>query len=141
MVLTILLIVILRYAFNLGAIFLQESLVWLHSAIFLLGSAYTLQNNEHVRVDILYRTFSKKKQDWINTIGILVFIFPVCIYFIFVSWDFVYASWSVNEISRDAGGLVYPAIPLLKSMLLLMPITLFFQSLSILIKINLSTSS
>jgi len=141
MVLTILLIVILRYAFNLGAIFLQESLVWLHSAIFLLGSAYTLQNNEHVRVDILYRTFSKKKQDWINTIGILVFIFPVCIYFIFVSWDFVYASWSVNEISRDAGGLVYPAIPLLKSMLLLMPVTLFFQSLSILIKINLSTSS
>ena len=141
MVLTILLIVILRYAFNLGAIFLQESLVWLHSAIFLLGSAYTLQNNEHVRVDILYRTFSKKKQDWINTIGILVFIFPVCIYFIFVSWDFVYASWSVNEISRDAGGLVYPAIPLLKSMLLLIPVTLFFQSLSILIKINLSTSS
>ena len=141
MVLTILLIVILRYAFNLGAIFLQESLVWLHSAIFLLGSAYTLQNNEHVRVDILYRTFSKKKQDWINTIGILIFIFPVCIYFIFVSWDFVYASWSVNEISRDAGGLVYPAIPLLKSMLLLMPITLFFQSLSILIKINLNTSS
>ena len=141
MVITILLIVILRYAFNLGAIFLQESLVWLHSAIFLLGSAYTLQNNEHVRVDILYRTFSKKKQDWINTIGILVFIFPVCIYFIFVSWDFVYASWSVNEISRDAGGLVYPAIPLLKSMLLLMPVTLFFQSLSILIKINLSTSS
>ena len=99
MVLTILLIVILRYAFNLGAIFLQESLVWLHSAIFLLGSAYTLQNNEHVRVDSLYRTFSKIKQDWINTIGILVFIFPVCIYFIFVSWDFVYASWSVNEIS------------------------------------------
>ena len=141
MVLTILLIVILRYAFNLGAIFLQESLVWLHSAIFLLGSAYTLQNNEHVRVDILYRTFSKKKQDWINTIGILIFIFPVCIYFIFVSWDFVYASWSVNEISRDAGGLVYPAIPLLKSMLLLMPVTLFFQSLSILIKINLNTSS
>ena len=137
MVLTTFLIVILRYAFNLGAIFLQESLVWLHSAIFLLGSAYTLQYNEHVRVDILYRTFSKKKQAWINTIGILVFVFPVCIYFISASWSFVYASWSVNEISRDAGGLIYPAIPLLKSMLILMPLTLFFQSLSILIKINL----
>ena len=137
MVLTTFLIVILRYAFNLGAIFLQESLVWLHSAIFLLGSAYTLQYNEHVRVDILYRTFSKKKQAWINTIGILVFVFPVCIYFISASWGFVYASWSVNEISRDAGGLIYPAIPLLKSMLILMPLTLFFQSLSILIKINL----
>ena len=137
MVLTTFLIVILRYAFNLGAIFLQESLVWLHSAIFLLGSAYTLQYNEHVRVDILYRTFSQKKQDWINSIGILVFVFPVCIYFISASWGFVCASWSVNEISRDAGGLIYPAIPLLKSMLILMPLTLFFQSISILIKINL----
>jgi TRAP-type mannitol/chloroaromatic compound transport system permease small subunit len=99
------LIVILRYGFNLGAIYMQESLVWFHSAIFLLGSAYTLQQNEHVRVDILYRSFSQKKQDWINIMGILIFVFPVCIYFIIVSWGFVYASWSVNEISRDAGGL------------------------------------
>jgi|TARA_B110000914_G_scaffold204636_1_gene199175 TRAP-type mannitol/chloroaromatic compound transport system permease small subunit len=128
------LIVILRYGFNLGAIYMQESLVWFHSAIFLLGSAYTLQQNEHVRVDILYRSFSQKKQDWINIMGILIFVFPVCIYFIIVSWGFVYASWSVNEISRDAGGLPYPAIPILKSMLIIMPITLILQSLSILIK-------
>ncbi len=113
---------------------MQESLVWFHSAIFLLGSAYTLQQNEHVRVDILYRSFSQKKQDWINIMGILIFVFPVCIYFIIVSWGFVYASWSVNEISRDAGGLPYPAIPILKSMLIIMPITLILQSLSILIK-------
>jgi TRAP-type mannitol/chloroaromatic compound transport system permease small subunit len=128
------LIVILRYGFNLGAIYMQESLVWFHSAIFLLGSAYTLQQNEHVRVDILYRSFSQKKQDWINIMGILIFVFPVCIFFIIVSWGFVYASWSVNEISRDAGGLPYPAIPILKSMLIIMPITLILQSLSILIK-------
>jgi TRAP-type mannitol/chloroaromatic compound transport system permease small subunit len=134
MVLTTMLIVILRYGFNLGAIYMQESLVWFHSAIFLLGSAYTLQQNEHVRVDILYRSFSQKKQDWINIMGILIFVFPVCIYFIIVSWGFVYASWSVNEISRDAGGLPYPAIPILKSMLIIMPITLILQSLSILIK-------
>ena len=134
MVITTMLIVLLRYGFNLGAIYMQESLVWFHSAIFLLGSAYTLQQNEHVRVDILYRSFSQKKQDWINIMGILIFVFPVCIYFIIVSWGFVYASWSVNEISRDAGGLPYPAIPILKSMLIMMPISLILQSLSILIK-------
>ena len=134
MVITTMLIVLLRYGFNLGAIYMQESLVWFHSAIFLLGSAYTLQQNEHVRVDILYRSFSQQKQDWINTIGILIFVFPVCTYFVIVSWGFVYASWSVNEISRDAGGLPYPAIPILKSMLIIMPITLILQSLSILIK-------
>ena len=132
------LIVLLRYGFNLGAIYMQESLVWFHSAIFLLGSAYTLQQNEHVRVDILYRSFSQQKQDWINTIGILIFVFPVCTYFVIVSWGFVYASWSVNEISRDAGGLPYPAIPILKSMLIMMPITLILQSLSILIKTKIS---
>ena len=138
MVITTLLIVLLRFGFNLGAIYMQESLVWFHSAIFLLGSAYTLQQNEHVRVDILYRSFSQQKQDWINTIGILIFVFPVCTYFVIVSWGFVYASWSVNEISRDAGGLPYPAIPILKSMLIMMPITLILQSLSILIKTKIS---
>ncbi|MDA9109236.1 TRAP transporter small permease subunit [Woeseiaceae bacterium] len=138
MVITTMLIVLLRYGFNLGAIYMQESLVWFHSAIFLLGSAYTLQQNEHVRVDILYRSFSQQKQDWINTIGILIFVFPVCTYFVIVSWGFVYASWSVNEISRDAGGLPYPAIPILKSMLIMMPITLILQSLSILIKTKIS---
>ena len=84
MVITTMLIVLLRYGFNLGAIYMQESLVWFHSAIFLLGSAYTLQQNEHVRVDILYRSFSQQKQDWINTIGILIFVFPVCTYFVIV---------------------------------------------------------
>ena len=138
MVITTMLIVLLRYGFNLGAIYMQESLVWFHSAIFLLGSAYTLQQNEHVRVDILYRSFSQQKQDWINTIGILIFVFPVCTYFVIVSWGFVYASLSVNEISRDAGGLPYPAIPILKSMLIMMPITLILQSLSILIKTKIS---
>ena len=134
MVITTMVIVLLRYIFNLGAIYMQESLVWFHSAIFLLGSAFTLQKNEHVRVDIFYRNFSQKKQDWVNTIGILIFVFPVCMYFIIASWGFVYTSWSVSEISRDSGGLPYPAIPILKSMLIIMPVTILLQSLSILIR-------
>tara|TARA_B110000008_G_scaffold172609_1_gene172265 strand:- start:2429 stop:2944 length:516 start_codon:yes stop_codon:yes gene_type:complete len=128
------LIVILRYVFNIGSIWMQESLVWMHSAVFLLAAAYTLKSDEHVRVDIFYRSFSSKKKSWVNIFGAVFLALPVCIFFFIVAGDFVFMSWSVKEISRDAGGLPYPAIPLLKSMLLIMPLLIIFQTLSILCK-------
>ena len=128
------LIVILRYVFNIGSIWMQESLVWMHSAIFLLGAAYTLKLDEHVRVDIFYRSFSPKQKSWVNIIGAIFFALPVCIFLLIVTGDFVSSSWFVKEISRDAGGLLYPAIPLLKSMLLIMPLLIIFQIISILCK-------
>lgn len=129
-----LLIVILRYVFNIGSIWMQESLVWMHSAIFLMGAAYTLKSDEHVRVDIFYRSFSPKQKSWVNIIGAVFFALPVCIFLLMVTGDFVSSAWSVKEISRDAGGLPYPAIPLLKSMLLIMPLLIIFQTISILCK-------
>lgn len=128
------LIVILRYVFNIGSIWMQESLVWMHSAIFLLGAAYTLKLDEHVRVDIFYRSFSPKQKSLVNIIGAIFFALPVCIFLLIVTGDFVSSSWLVKEISRDAGGLLYPAIPLLKSMLLIMPLLIIFQIISILCK-------
>ena len=128
------LIVILRYVFNIGSIWMQESLVWMHSAIFLLGAAYTLKLDEHVRVDIFYRSFSPKQKSWVNIIGAIFFALPVCIFLLIVTGDFVSSSWLVKEISRDAGGLLYPAIPLLKSMLLIMPLLIIFKIISILCK-------
>ncbi len=129
-----LLIVILRYVFNIGSIWMQESLVWMHSAIFLMGAAYTLKSDEHVRVDIFYKSFSPKQKSWVNIIGAVFFALPVCIFLLMVTGDFVSSAWSVKEISRDAGGLPYPAIPLLKSMLLIMPLLIIFQTISILCK-------
>lgn len=129
-----LLIVILRYVFNIGSIWMQESLVWMHSAIFLMGAAYTLKSDEHVRVDIFYRSFSPKQKSWVNIIGAVFFALPVCIFLLMVAGDFVSSAWSVKEISRDAGGLPYPAIPLLKSLLLIMPLLIIFQTISILCK-------
>jgi len=128
------LIVILRYVFNIGSIWMQESLVWMHSAIFLMGAAYTLKSDEHVRIDIFYRSFSPKQKSWVNIIGAVFFALPVCIFLLMVAEDFVSSAWSVKEISRDAGGLPYPAIPLLKSMLLIMPLLIIFQTISILCK-------
>ena len=127
-------IVILRYVFDSGFIWLQESLTWMHAAVFMLGAAYTLQQDEHVRVDVFYRSMSEARRAWVNIIGVLIFVFPLCGYLFFESIDYVGRAWSIKEISRDTGGLPYPAIPLLKSILLVMPLAVCLQGLSLLLR-------
>ena len=123
-------IVVLRYVFDTGLIWMQESVTWMHAVVFMLGAAYTLQAEEHVRVDIFYREMSKQRKAWINLLGVVFFLWPLCVFFIAESADYVGASWRSGEVSRDAGGLPYPFVPLLKSVLLLMPFTLILQGLS-----------
>ena len=77
MVLLTFLIVVLRYGFNLGWIAMQESVMYLHAMVFLLGAAHTLRVNEHVRVDIFYRRFSPKKQAKVDIFGSLLLLMPV----------------------------------------------------------------
>jgi len=133
MVLVTFVIVVMRYAFDSGVIWLQESLTWMHAAVFMLGAAYTLQCDDHVRVDIFYREMSAKRKAWVNLLGVLIFLWPLCAFFIVESWGYVAASWGVAEASRDAGGLPYPALPILKSILIVMPCTVALQGLSILL--------
>jgi TRAP-type mannitol/chloroaromatic compound transport system permease small subunit len=134
MVLVTFLIVVLRYAFDTGVIWLQESLTWMHAAVFMLGAAYTLQDDGHVRVDIFYRDMGARHKAWVDALGVLVFLFPLCGFIVYESLNYVLAAWKINEISRDAGGLPYPAIPLLKSFLLLMPAAVILQGLSMLLR-------
>ncbi|MBT8079003.1 MAG: TRAP transporter small permease subunit [Gammaproteobacteria bacterium] len=133
MVLMTFVIVVLRYAFDIGVIWLQESVTWMHASVFMLGAAYTLQREEHVRVDVFYRSMPARRQALVNAIGVVIFIFPVCGFLFFESWSYVSASWTDQEVSRDAGGLPYPFIPLLKSILLLMPLTVALQGVSLLL--------
>lgn len=133
MVLVTFVIVVMRYVFSTGLIWLQESLSWMHAVVFMLGAAYTLQQEEHVRVDIFYRRMSEKQRAWVNLLGVLVFIFPMCAFFVYASLDYVTAAWSIREVSRNSGGLPYPFIPVLKSVLLIMPVTVALQGLSMLI--------
>jgi len=133
MVLVTFFIVVLRYVFGVGAIWLQESLTWMHAAVFMLGAAYTLQADGHVRVDVFYRDMSDKHKAWVNLLGVLLFLFPLCAFFIYESFNYIAAAWRFREISRNAGGLPYPAIPLLKSILILMPVTVSLQGLSMLL--------
>ena len=134
MVIVTFVIVVMRYVFDAGLIWLQETLTWLHAVVFMLGAAYTLQQEEHVRVDIFYRDMSKQRRAWVNLLGVLFFVFPMCAFFIWAAWEYVVASWTIGEVSRNAGGLPYPFLPLLKSVLIVMPVAVGLQGLSLLLR-------
>jgi len=120
MVVATFVIVILRYVFDLGWIWMQEGVLWLHAAVFMLAAAYTLNRDEHVRVDIFYRKLDLRRRALIDVVGTLLLLLPMMIFLIVTSFDYVATSWRIHEGSREAGGLPYPAVPLLKS---LIPVT------------------
>ena len=126
-------IVVLRYVFGIGPIWLQESLTWMHAAVFMLGGAYALQRDEHVRVDILYRGMTPVRRGWVDIAGVVFFLLPLCVFVAWESWDYVAASWSIREGARDAGGLPYPFVSLLKSLLIVMPALVALQGLALLL--------
>jgi len=121
MVLVVFYDVVLRYVFNNGNIALQELEWHLFSIIFLLGSAYTLKKNGHVRVDILYTNFKDRTKAWINLFGSLFFLLPFSIMILISTQDFITSSWMVGEVSPNPGGL--PARYILKAMI---PLGFFF---------------
>ncbi len=134
MVIVTVIIVVLRYVFGTGLIWLQESLTWMHAVVFMLGAAYTLQQEQHVRVDIFYCKMTDKHRAWVDFLGVLVFIFPICAVLVYTSMDYVAASWAIGEVSRNSGGLPYPFVPLLKSVLIIMPVAVALQGLSLLLR-------
>lgn len=113
--------------FNVNFIWLQESVTWIHAAVFMLGAAYTLQHNEHVRVDIFYHRFSARTQATIDIVGTLLFLLPVSVFILVTSWNYVMRSWQLAEASAEAGGL--PAVYLLKTLTVVMPILLIIEGL------------
>ena len=134
MVMITAIIVILRYVFDAGFIWLQESVTWMHAVVFMLGAAYTLLHEEHVRVDIFYRGANETHRAWIDFIGVLIFLLPMCGYLAYASWDFAAVSWSIRESSREPGGLPFPLISILKSVVILMPVAVGLQGLSLLLR-------
>jgi len=128
MVLITFLVVLLRYAFDLGWIAMQESVTYMHGLVFMLGAAYTLRHNGHVRVDIFYRKLGMRGRLWVDLVGALLLLIPTCLFIAWMSWDYVRVSWDVHEGSREAGGL--PGVFLLKTLLLVMPLLLLAQALT-----------
>jgi len=107
---------------------MQESVMYLHSMVFLLGAAHTLRVNEHVRVDIFYRQFSPKNRAKVDIFGSLILLMPVNIFIFMVSFEYVMRAWRVMEASQEAGGL--PAVFLLKSLILIFSFTMLLQGIA-----------
>jgi TRAP-type mannitol/chloroaromatic compound transport system permease small subunit len=132
MVIVTFLVVVLRYAFDLGWIWLQESVTFMHAALFLVGAAYTLKHQGHVRVDIFFRRFSPRAQAWVDLLGSLLLLLPVCLFILYISWDYVAQAWSLQEGSREAGGL--DGVYLLKSLILVMAVLLVLQGMAMILR-------
>lgn len=133
MVVVTFVVVVMRYVFDAGLIWLQESVVWMHACVFMMGAAYTLRHEEHVRVDIFYRGMSARRRAWVDAIGVALFLLPLCAFLAAKAWDFVAASWAIREVSRESGGLPYPLVPLLKTVILFMPVAVMLQGFSLLL--------
>ncbi len=128
MVLVTFLIVVLRYAFNLGWIAMQESVLYMHATVFMLGAAYTLRHDQHVRVDIFYRRMGPRGRALVDLAGTLLLLIPVCLFILDSSLDYVREAWAIREASPEAGGL--PWVYLLKTLIPLMAALLLLQGVS-----------
>lgn len=130
-------VVVLRYLFAIGSIALQEAILYLHASLFLLGAAYTLKVDGHVRVDIVYRRLSDRGQALVDLLGALFLLLPVCCFMLWISWDYVATAWSLREGSRETGGLPYvyllkTLIPLASGLLILQGVSQALHSLAVL---------
>ena len=140
MTINVFLVVVLRYLFGISFIWMQETYVWMHAYIFMVGAGFTYLNDDHVRIDIIYRNSSKLYRAIVDLVGNIVLLLP----FLYIIWSysfsFVYKSWQMNEVSREAGGLTM--IYLLKLAILIFAFLLFIQVISKIINnfINLNSN-
>ena len=104
---------------------------YLFSLVFLLGAAYTLKHNAHVRVDVVYGRLSAKGKAWINLLGTVLFLIPFCVLLLWTAWPAVQESWALREMSSDPGGL--PRYPI-KTMIPVAFVLLLVQGLAMLIR-------
>ncbi len=120
-------VVLLRYAFGIGAILLQELVIYLHGTLFMLGAAYCLREDAHVRVDFLYSRYKPRTRALVNLVGHLCLLLPLCVFMLHISADYVARSWRIMEGSREVGGL--PAVFLLKTLIPAAAVLLLIQAL------------
>ncbi len=122
----------MRYFFNQSSAGIFELEWHLFAFIFLLGSAYTLKHDKHVRVDLFYSRLSERHKAWVNLLGCLLFLMPMCFVIVITSFQFVENSFKFNESSPDPGGL--PARFIVKSAIGIGFSLLFLQAISLSIR-------
>lgn len=112
-----------------------EAQWYLFSVVFLLGAAYTLRHDGHVRVDVIFARLSPEKKAWIDLVGTVLFLIPFCVVMIWVSIPGVEHSWEVMEISPDPGGLPrYPIktlLPVAFALLILQAVSMIIRNVAV----------
>ncbi len=121
-------VVVMRYAFGVGWIGLQESVLYAHAALFMLAAAWTLQVGGHVRVDIFYGQAKPRARALVDLFGALIFLIPFAVVLAWVSGPYAARSWAIMESSREASGL--PIVYLFKSLIPLFAVLLGLQGLA-----------
>ena len=121
-------VVVLRYGFGIGAIAVQEAVMYAHALVFMGAAAWTLQRGGHVRVDIFYQKMSPRRQALVDLFGHLFLLLPVCLFLAWNSWDYVASSWATREVSGESGGLAF--VYLQKSIILVLLVSLMLQALA-----------
>lgn len=98
-------VVLLRYVFSVGFVWMQETVIYCYGALFMLGAGYALLQDAHVRLDVFYRDASQTTKAWVDLIGSIILLLPVCGLVLWLSWDYVLRAWTVGERSGEAMGL------------------------------------
>lgn len=106
-------VVVLRYVFGVNFIFMQESITYMHGAVFLVVGGYALLTNDHVRVDIFYREAPERRKALIDFLGTYLFLFPICLLLLWTASPYVASSWGASEGSTETSGI--QAVYILKS--------------------------
>jgi len=98
-------VVVLRYVFGVNYIFMQESITYMHGAVFLLAAGYALLTDDHVRVDIFYREAPVNRKAIVDLLGTYLLLFPICLLLLWTASPYVANSWAVGEGSPEASGI------------------------------------
>ena len=122
-------VVLLRYLFGYGSIFMQESVFYMHALLFILGAGYTLSQDGHVRVDIFYQSADARYRAKVNLFGVVAFLLPFCLTLMYVTIPYASQSWAVLEGSKETSGI--PAVYLLKSSIFLFCGFLILQGIAL----------
>ncbi len=121
-------VVVLRYAFGIGSIWLSELVIYGHAALFMLAAAWTLQVGGHVRVDIFYADASPRSKAMVDLVGALILLLPFMAVIAWFAVPYVARSWALWERSRETSGL--PFVYLLKTLIPLFALLMALQGVS-----------
>ena len=121
-------VVLLRYVFETGSIWLTESIIYGHAAVLMLAAAWTLRDDGHVRIDVFYANASPRTKAWIDLLGALLLLLPFMLVLAWFAIPYVARSWAILERSRETSGL--PAVFLLKTLIPLFALLMALQGIA-----------